>query len=179
MLRCLQSWKRALGGMAGLVLLPVMLSAQTNGGNTADPAQAIKARQKAQSLLNEGVMDGWRKAAGYLEKAAALRAVDDPVAIDERVLAAELYNATRWLYRSQINLVAAADLALAQGRILASAEYLLKAAIVANKRHHTGEALALAKRAERLTRSPHLSAAEVASIRSRIALQPSKLVADR
>lgn len=179
MLRCVQVWKRVVGGMMGFVVLPAVLMAQTNSTAPNNEAQAIKARQKAESLLAQGVMDNWRKAAGYLEKAASLRDVDDPIAIDERVLAAELYNATRWQYRSQMILQGAADQALSQGRVLAAAEYLVKAAIVANQRHRTAEAWALAHKADMLTRSPHLSVLEAASIRHRIVMLPGKLVADR
>ncbi len=178
----LQSWTRQVGQgicIAALLLGPAaaavgqqVISLSTPGANEAD-----RLHRRADALTAAGDSRQWRQVAKMLEQAAALRAVDDPVAVREQLVAAQLFHFAGSLGRAQANLEGAARQALANGRLVEAADAFLMAAVVANARHRPQQALALARQAQQLARSPHLSQDQCDCILNRVVWHDGKQIA--
>ncbi len=152
-----------------LALVPGTMSAQQNAPRelaVADPAAVT--HDRAEALLETRSIDNWKQAATLLEQAALVRSPGDPVAVDERVLAAELFYRLGSLERAQKDLEAAAREAVAENRIYDAADILLRAALVAQARGLEREAIEYGRNVEWLARSPLLTAAQYRRIRSRL-----------
>ncbi len=179
----MQWWARLLGhgiGVSALLLLPSRVALGQQGAFAApDLARAQQLHDKADALMATNQRGHWKSVAHLLEQAAALRAEDDSLAVTERVVAGQLFHYTGALARAQANFESAADLALANGRVLQAAEAYLTAAIVANSRERPQEAMELGRKAELLARSPHLTQQECGCILDRIIWLPGKQVAAR
>jgi len=179
----LSSWSReAAHGIsiaALLLLLPGAGLAQSPGSSASAAGEADALSRKAEQLLATAQRAKWPEAARLLERAAKLRAPGDPAAIQEQLVAAELFHYTGSLDRAQANLEDGARQALAHGRIYDAADAFLKAAVVAKMRGHEADAVGYARSAEQLARSPHLTRAECDCIRNRIVWLPDRQVAIR
>ncbi len=166
-------WARYLGQglcVSTLLLLPAgpAVAQQTIALTSPTSVEAAKLHRQADELLAKSQRRHWKQVAHLLQQAAALRAPDDSLAIDEQLVAAQLFHSTGELAGAQESLEGAARQALANGRVLQSAEALITAAAVAKERRHGEEAVELARRAERLARSPHLTQAECTGVLDRI-----------
>ncbi len=158
-----------------LLIVPSAAFAQMSAPVDVDEASA--AHQKAEQILATAQTAKWSQAAKLLEQAAQARAADDATAVGERVAAAELFHFTGSLARAQTNLAAAAEQAVAEGRVFEAAQILLKAAKVAQERGQVNDAITYARSAERLGRSPHLTPVESAEIRDGIVWLPMQVKA--
>ncbi len=167
--------RRAAFVTALLLIVPSAVFAQMAGPVNADEAGA--AHRKAEEILATSQTGKWSQAAKLLEQAAEARAADDAAAVGERVAAAELFHFTGSLARAQTNLAAAAQQAVAEGRVFEAAQILLKAAKVAQERGQVNDAITYARSAERLGRSPHLTPVESAEIRDGIVWLPMQVKA--
>lgn len=177
-------WARYLGQglcVSTLLVLPARAAvAQRTIALTAPAsAEADKMHRQADDVMATCDRRHWKLAAGLLEQAAALRAPNDTVAIAEKLVAGQLFHHRGALARAQANLEGAAQQALANGRLLQSADAYLLAAVVANEQRHGQRAVDLARSAERLARSPHLTPAQSDGILDRIVWLPNNLVAVR
>lgn len=175
----MRSWTRRTAlslSILALVLVPGAAFAQTETTGP-DPAEAAMRHAKADMILASWQLKKWPQAARLLEQAATLRAPDDAAAVDERVAAAELFHFTGSHARAQTNLNAAAQQALADGRVYDAAQYLVKAASIAKERGSLEDAIGYARSAERLARSPHLTAAEYQAIKDAIVWLPEAQMA--
>ncbi len=155
-----------------LLIVPSVLSAQMAAPVDVGSDQASVAHQKADALVATSQTAAWSKAAKLYEEAAQARTADDEAAVGEHVIAAELFYVTGSLGRAQSNLSVAAQQAVASGRVFEAAKIMLKAATGAQQRGQAADAIAFARSAERLGRSPHLSAVETAQIRNAIVWLP-------
>ncbi len=155
-----------------LLIVPSVLCAQMAAPVDLGTDEASVAHQKADALVALSKTAAWSQAAKLYQKAAEARSPDDEAAVGERVAAGELFYFTGSLGRAQANLEAAAQQAIAYGRVFQAAQIMLKAAKVAQERGQTNAAIALARSAERLGRSPHLTAAETAELRDGIVWLP-------
>jgi hypothetical protein len=160
-----------------LLLLPAAALAQSASTRVPTTARAEDLHLQADQLLETSQIASWPDAAGLLAQAAAQRAADDVAAVGEWAIAGELYHFTGSLSRAQASLEHAAERALANGQVLESARNYLKAAVVANERGRNGDAVKLARSAERLARSPHLTPAECDCILGHIVWLPNERVA--
>lgn len=116
------------------------------------------------------------RAARLLVEAARLRAPDDPMVVEVLRQAANRYYYADNLSGAQATLEEAAVHAVEYGSLLKAAHLFLDAASVAHERGSAAQAQRLAQRAERLTRSPHLTTVQVSQIEGRILRAPVVMV---
>lgn len=179
----IHSWTRTL---AQGVCLSVLVLAPSGGvvGQAAsvlaapDAVKAEDLHRKADALVATYQPRHWKQVARLLAEAAALRPIDDTLAVTEQVMAGQIFNFTGSLERAQASFESAAGQALANGRVADAAQAYLTAAIVAQARHRPEDATELGRKAERLARSPHLTQAEGDGIRDHI-VWVNRLVAKR
>lgn len=165
-----------VAALALVALLPALGQAQspvepvpTAASLAIANEEADEARRKAEAILANCDMKRWKQAARLYEKAASLRPVDNPMAIQEMTRAAEMLYALDEHARAQEILERGAEQALRNGRVLESAELFLKAAYVAGERQQAAEARAFVWMARRLAKSPHLTQEECDCILQKIA----------
>lgn len=164
--------RRVASGIPALALIALLPSAtlaqSSNGRVEANPTKAAELHQKADQLLDTQLRKNWTKVADLLEEAAALRAFEDPVAVEELWLAGEMRHVTGRLAEAQGNLEAGAEQALRNGAVLQSAQLFLRAAFVAQERGQSADAVALGNSAKLLAGSPHLAEADCDCILERL-----------
>ncbi len=166
--------------LGAAMLLPTEGRAQQNPTPQVVGSAAAVARSDA-LLARVGDLElsesNNRRAARLLVEAARLRAPDDPMVVDVLRQAANRYYYADNLKGAQATLEAAATHAVEYGGLLKAAHLYLDAASIAHERGSEAQARRLAQRAERLTRSPHLTAVQVSQIEGRILRAPIEMVA--
>ncbi len=178
------SWARQVGQgifVSALLLLPggVAVAQEAPAPPSPDVIKAEALHKKADVLLATTQRRHWNEVAKLLERAAALRPTEDPLAVTEQFVAGQLFHYNGSLDRAQANLEGAAGQALANGRVADAADAYVTAAIVAKARGHAEQAMDLGRKAELLAHSPHLSRAEGNGILERIVWVEGKRVAAR
>ena len=164
---------RAISVSALLLAAPVALGAQMPVADAGTPADAAAvAHHQADVLIARCSTADWPQVAVLLEQAATARAPEDLAAIDERVTAAQLFYFTGSLQRAQANLESAARTATAGQRLYDAAEFLRRAAIVAQQRGLTIDAIEYARGAELLACSSRQLTPQCARIRAGIVWGP-------
>jgi hypothetical protein len=128
-------------------------------------AEALEAQ--ANALLSTFPFQFPRIAQLY-EKAAHLRAEDDPIRVYDLRFAGTTYYYARKLEASRRNLTLAAETAVQFGELVTAAHTFLDAALVALAQKDVETASRLVKRAECLSRSPLIAAGDVSAIRHRL-----------
>jgi hypothetical protein len=164
----------AAAAVAAFLGLAAAANAQTTGsqgnGSTADAvnisrAEALEAQAAA---LFSTFPFQFPRIARLFEKAAHLRAEDDPLRVHDLLFAGKMYHHGRRLGESRHNLTLAAETAMRYGELVTAAHAFLDAAFVALEQKDVETANRLAKRAECLSRSPLIAAGDVSSIRRRL-----------
>ncbi len=180
----MQSWARQLGQgicVFVLLLLPggVAVAQEAPAPAALDVVKADALHKKADALLATTQRRHWTEVAKLLERAASLRPTEDPLAVNEQVVAGQLFHYNGSLERAQANFESAAHQALATGRLADAADAYVTAAIVAKTRGQMQQAMELGRKAELLARSPHLTPTECNCILERIVWVEGKQVAAR
>jgi hypothetical protein len=156
-----------------LALLPAATMAQSSNGRAGPaPTKADELHLKADQLMATHQVKKWKEVAELLEDAAALRPFDDPLAVEELLMAGEMQHYAGRLPAAQRDLEKAAEQAMKTGYVLQAAHLFLKAAFVARERGLSSDVAALATSAKRLAASPHLSQEECDCIRNRVLESP-------
>lgn len=172
-----RSTLRAFAGAAALALLAATPAAQAqvikHSIRTDDgPQRRAEALHARATQLFEFPLR-YRDAARLLREAASLRAPDDPVAVDELLLAGRLWHYTRDWSAARRAFDEAATRSLGNGEITRAAHAYVDAAFNATAHQAWEEAKQLVARVERLAASPHLQVSERDGIYDR--LQPTRL----
>lgn len=131
-------------------------------------AEAAALQKKAQALYESGTHKYARAAALEL-KAADMLSEGNPQRVASLELAARLYYYHGDVYRAQPIMERAGDEALAAGDVVTAAHAYVDAAFIAVKQGDVTKVNALADKAELLTRSPLLTAAQRSGIVTRLA----------
>lgn len=180
----MHSWARQAGQgifVSALLLLPggVAVAQEAPASAALDVVKAEELHKKADALVATHERRHWGEVAKLLERAAALRPTNDPLAVSEQFVAGQLFHYNGSLSRAQANLEGAAQQALANGRVADAADAYVSAAIVAKARGEQQQAMELGRKAELLAHSPHLTQAEGNGILERIVWVEGKRVAAR
>jgi hypothetical protein len=122
------------------------------------PSPAFELERNALAFLQ--VPNKWSELAATLEEAAALRAADDPRALQDLMFAAGARWSAGKVAAAQRTFVAAGERALSLGYVYTAAHAFLLGAVAANQANDGRAALELKNRAELLAGSPHVTAAQ-------------------
>ena len=137
------------------------------GHSTSDDVSR-RASELHERGMEAGMAGKWKRAATLHQKAAALRAEDDPRRTKCLEMVANLLYADGDLAGAQRTLESAADEALARGDVAMAAEAFLNAGSVARDLRDPATAAELTRRARLLANSPHLSDEQRGAIIKRI-----------
>lgn len=157
-----------MGGGAGPGVVEMPVEDTATVSETTNAA-AERLRAEAYGLFDE--RRSWRRAARLLERAAGLRAADDPGRSEDYRMAGRLYGHVGALAASERAFVHAAESAHRVGAIVDAAGAYLDAAHAAARRADRRAALAFVQQVDLLSLSPHLTAAERDAIRNRIPIE--------
>jgi len=135
------------------------------------PTVAEEMEQRARDLMLGG--RGWEQAAGLYSRAAELRGTDDVKGADDIRLAGYIHYYRGRSQASVLVLTQAGEAFLALGDVEAAAAALIDGAWVATQAGMSTQALDLAERARRLTRSPLLQPEERSALARRLGAPPS------
>jgi hypothetical protein len=135
------------------------------------PAAAEEMEQRAHDLIVTGT--GWDRAAVLYRRAAELRGTDDLKSADNMRLSGYLHFYRGSSQASVLALTEAGEAFLALGDVGAAADALIDGAWVATQAGMSPQALDLAERARRLTRSPLLQPEERSALARRLGTPPS------
>ncbi len=156
---------------AAVLGLAVMASAQPITAQETSIERATQLEAKAQSLLAD--MEDWGDAGKLLREAAMARPDGDPQAIQDLRQAAKLAYYTGEEKQAMRQLEALGSRALNEGDVLTAATSFAEAAWIAAHEGEGAKALELSERAQKLSHSPLLAAADRRSIRDRFVSGPS------
>jgi hypothetical protein len=151
-----------------LVLVPGSALAQSTVSTIPILTSADEVHAKAEQLHASANTRSWADMALLLEEAASLRSADDARAIEELTRAGMVWYYLGSLARAQRLQEQAARLALENGRVLEAAHVYAGMAFLAKLQGHQAEASVLARTAQRLAYSPHLTPTERDGVLKRI-----------
>jgi hypothetical protein len=168
---------RTLAGAAALALLAAAPAAQaqvikhTVRSDNGPQLRAEALHERAAQLFEFPLR--YRDAARLLREAALLRSPDDPVAVDELLLAGRLWHYARDWGSARRAFDEAAARSLGNGEITMAAHAYVDAAFNATAHAAWDEARQFVGKVERLAASPHLQVSERDGIYDR--LQPTRI----
>jgi hypothetical protein len=173
-MHCSRSGRIAFAVLAALLGLAGAAEAQTlaRASHTGDGGVAIGIGRaealEAQARARLDQLNGSARTARLYERAAGLRAENDPVRVTDLHSAGRLYLHAGRAEAARHNLVGAAEAALRFGDIVSAAHSFVDAAWAAAKLGDA-EAVALyARRAECLSHSPLITVTDATAIRARV-----------
>ncbi|GLC28407.1 hypothetical protein [Roseisolibacter agri] len=149
------------GARAQQPLAPIQVSART--------AEADRLDERAVAYEETGSRRKWAKAAGLREKAASLRAPEDPQAFRSLQTAAYVRHALKQPGMALSLMQRAADQALARGDVFNAASAYADVAAIAQELRDNDRARASVEKSALLTRSPLLSAPDREWLQHRLA----------
>ena len=135
------------------------------------PVAAEEMEQRAKDIIMGG--RGWDRAAGLYRRAAELRGTDDIRSADNLRLAGYIQYYRGRPLAAVLALTQAGEAFLALGDVEGAAEALIDGAWVATQSGMSPQALDLAERARRLTRSPLLQPEERSALARRLGSPPN------
>jgi hypothetical protein len=135
------------------------------------PVDAEAMEQRAHDVILTG--HGWEEAVGLYSRAAELRGTDDVKSAGNMRLAGYIHYYRGRPQSSVLELTQAGEAFLALGDVEGAAESLIDGAWVAMQAGMSAQALDLAERARRLTRSPLLQPEERSALARRLGTPPS------
>lgn len=153
-----------------------MLATRTASAQTAKEsrAQAVILEQRAESWL--GIPKKWSSVARSLEHAAEIRGPDDPRAVRDLMMAAAVRVSAHQGVGARTSFMQAAEWALALGDVENAANGYMRASLMSIELKDFDSARALREKAERLARSPLLSAAQRTAILNQFGHAPNVAV---